>query len=264
MSAKTAAVADPHVVVEELVAAIDERLATAPHGLHVDDLLAQMQKRLGREVPALEAAARRLVTSYDTIARAQGYTQQVANVVRSQAGDLLQIADQEFVEFVQASELAAAEAEVERIELASRDAMAALQAAVESADVDEVLRLRPQVEIVLPQQSETAKVTLLELQITRAQHAAARSRRRKQAAERNVASAEQTRAKAAALLQRAEDDLLAAQLAARVAESAATGVERETSRLAAARDEAAAKAARTQQERVRRLAGLTSTSEVGA
>jgi hypothetical protein len=131
---KAASTVEPHTVVEELVAAIDGRLATAPPGLHRDDLLVDAWAKLGREVPALEIAAGALVRSYDMSARAQGRTQQVANVVRGQVGSLLQVADRGSVEFTQAGDLLAAEAEVERVEQACRDAMAALQAAVEAAE----------------------------------------------------------------------------------------------------------------------------------
>jgi hypothetical protein len=253
---------DPIAATETFVAGLEGLMSERPKTLPsvtVDELMLAYREALG-EVPAeVVTAVQSAIAAYD----APSQNRDVALTMgRLGLRHVLAAADRTFVDFAQAKELAEAEAELDKIAAEFDQAMADLRTAVDTADVDAVMRLRPQVEVSLPQRREAAQLAVLDLRIARAERLIADPRKRKAAADEERGAAQARLDEAVELVKRRQQDFILSNSAADATATIVERAERDHQALVAERNRAGDEAARSGRERLLRLAGLPQDEDI--
>lgn len=145
---------------------------------------------------------------------------------------------------------------VEQIERSHSDALAALEVAVSRADIDEVLRLRPEVEVTLPAQLDAARLAVIDSESALLDEVAGHCVSTEVAATSHLADAEQALDEARAALAAAEVDHQTRTRTLASAALARSQVEMRLAELRTQRANAAAALEQSAHSRYRRLAGL--------
>jgi hypothetical protein len=163
--------------------------------------------------------------------------------------------------FDQADDLAAAEADLARIEAEAAQAMHDLEAAVTAVDVAKVMQLRGEVEVGYPGRIGEARQRLLRLQVAEAEAALAAAGTRLHRAEATVAEENAEVQRILAELEAARTKQTTAEQAAAYARGSRNALTERRSTLAAQLRDLSATHERDQQNRLRRIAGLPLNAE---
>ncbi|MBQ1060052.1 hypothetical protein [Micromonospora sp. C41] len=153
-------------------------------------------------------------------------------------------------------ELAAAEQELAQREQGHRDALAALEQAVKSGDVDRVMKLRGEVEVKHPTRIAEARTAVLELRIEQARARQGGGAERGARARRLLTEAQERHNQLAAQIAQAAEDINLARLEHSEGMQAAARLDSEASALQAELSTLKTTHEREMQARLRRIAGL--------
>jgi hypothetical protein len=255
-------------LVAERQAAADAFVAAL--GRYVDGELADLQQPTDRFVSALSgftsdaaiasvlhAAAAMVERYWDTASRGD----RGAAVAKAMAKPLLDVVLRRLFDaqtpFDRQGELIAAEKVVDELEGRAEDARAALERAVEAGDIESVLSMRAEVEVTIPGRLAQAVEELLKLQLAADQAKLGPARAVRESHAAKVSAAAKAKDDAVELLHRCVQELADAQTSAEITAGTEADVRASIARRTAELQGHRERHARSQQDRIRKLAGLT-------
>lgn len=164
--------------------------------------------------------------------------------------------DQALTSFPGQANLDAARAKVRRLNAERTRVLTELEQAVAAADVEQVLRLRPRIEVELPAALDDARLEVAELELARVEHERGRPVRRAERADVEEQAAQSELEKARQRVTDAQAEAERAALARFTADALVAQTEQRARQLAAEVDRLREANAESLSERLRRLAGL--------
>lgn len=247
--------------VTDLLDGMLARIRESPRELSFDGLIGEFESRVGRDVGPVRVQAKSIASGYNAQA-ARALSASLVQLTAGKLGGVLAACDQLLGAWSHEDDLTEARAELRDAEQARDRALAELRDAVDRADIDDVLRLRTEVEVAAPRRVEAALLAVLELELARATDLGERPARRQRLASETLRSAEATHAEAVAVAERAALTLEEARTRHALASRASQLTEAGIAELRRQCDEAKAQAVVSTTERFRRLAGLPSEAAI--
>lgn len=236
--------------------------------IEIDDIDARLQAvdkalagaAIGAARAVLDTLVQRLKTAKES-SGGGGNSSHVARAMSSQLLDVFAAVSAARADPAPRQAIEDAEAAVQRIEHEHADTLAALEDAVDAADVAAVMKLRPEVEVTLPSQLDTARLAVLDAQHAQHSAAAAASRVLSLKAKSNLDTAETKLRQAREALTAATTEHDTAATLHLLVEQAAGQVTSAVQEIDTERATLAATLEQDRRRRFRRLAGLADPAD---
>ena len=229
--------------------------------------VSDLRKALAPDVSATDiddiaSAVFNAVRTTDGVVRTASGGQMVETFARNRLATIQAKVESALATFDKQGDLELAERKVAKLEGGLVDARKGLDAAVESGDLDAVLRLRGECEVILPRKVAEAKVAVLDLKILRSESLQAAPAGRTSSANVELERAQKTVVEAMSSLTTAQESLHHAQTAASQAHQATASGAQYLEVLQTERRRVAESIATEAAAAIRRMAGLTLEEEV--